>query len=155
MPVRGAICPGYFLPFNAKIGQVEHGYFLYITVKNLKAWMEHALDMSFPSLQNISGQGLNTSWLFSSLYCKCKPYQGRGWICSGYFLYFTGKHVRVGVEYRMVISFTLLQNLSGQGWILAWLFPSLPCIICEGRGGICPGHFLHFIAKDIRAGVES
>ena len=33
MPVRGAICPGYFLPFNAKIGQVEHGYFLYITVK--------------------------------------------------------------------------------------------------------------------------
>ena len=130
-----------------------YGYFFHFTVKHFRAGVDPGIIISFTSMQHISGQGWNIGWLFSSLYCK--PCQGRGWICPGYFLYITGKHVRVGVDYRMVISFMLLQNMSGQGWILACLFPSLHCIICQGRGGICPRHFLHFIAKDIRAGVES
>ena len=104
-----------------KQGGIEHGYLLYITVKKSQGKDGTCLGyvLPFTAKHFRAVQGLNISWLFS---------------------HFTAKNVRAGEEYMMAISFTLLQKMSGKGWILAWLFPSFHCIICQGRGGICPGH---------------
>ena len=122
MPVRGAICPGYFLPFNAKIGQVEHGYFLYITVKksqgrdgtclgyvlsftakHFRAGVEYIMVIFFTSLLKMSGQWRNIGWLFPSLYCKTCQAKVGSW--HGYFLPFTASYVRGGVEYALDINY--------------------------------------------------
>ena len=73
------------------------------------------------------------------------------WICPSFYCKtFQGS---AGVEYIMVIFFTSLLKMSGQGRNKGWLFPSLYCKRCQGKGGSWHCYFLLFTASYVRGGV--